>query len=32
MTYGNEPSVDEVYSYAAIVAIIPPWTKRQEIV
>ncbi|KAJ5381351.1 uncharacterized protein N7496_003779 [Penicillium cataractarum] len=32
LAYGNEPSVHEVYSYAAIVAIIPPWTERQEIV
>ena len=29
MAYGNEPSTLEVYSYLAILAVIPPWTERQ---
>ncbi|KAJ5381350.1 Oxoglutarate/iron-dependent dioxygenase [Penicillium cataractarum] len=31
MAYGNEASQAEVYSYAAIIAVIPPWTERQKL-
>ncbi|KAJ5632157.1 hypothetical protein N7490_008496 [Penicillium lividum] len=30
LTYGNEASLSQAYSYAAIMAVIPPWTKRQK--
>jgi hypothetical protein len=28
---GNEPSQAQIYYYAAIIAVIPPWTERQKL-
>lgn len=32
VSYGNEPSLGTVYSYAAIIAEIPPFMERQSFV
>lgn len=29
IAYGNEPSIGTVYSYAALIADIPPFLERQ---
>lgn len=31
LTYGNEASQATAYSYAAIIAVIPSWTNRQQL-
>jgi hypothetical protein len=31
LTYGNEASQTTAYSYAAIIAVIPSWTDRRQL-
>lgn len=31
MAYGNQASQAESYSYAAILAVIPAWNERQQL-
>lgn len=31
LAYGNEASQIQTYSYATIIAVIPPWSERQKL-